>query len=893
MARTPPSITTRSSPPRIVHLRLLLIIGILLHAQQCNAFNLKSYFTGDSDDDNDGTSTTKRRAKLPRVVSRDLETSVAAADWPTTSLSPLCEGWAFLDAGPSGGDNTADDGVSSGGGSSSSSSSYEEWKWGYLDALASGIAQTTLPLSATDAATWSYDDAIELAVRSVALGRPGSPAVPNDQVVHVSKSFDDSFQGRILRYNLALRTYSPLCELHRTLARDAAIGSGLYKPYGMDGDYGGGGKSLPNAFAVIYPSGDVGTDAASVVEAYRNQKKGSANDSADGESPLLPGERTRNGDDTITAVVILYGQFGTADFDAFYSAMSSNYIPFVVRSMGIIDFEEYGENSLTGLPAEKTTLQGYGVRLDIRNLEYKVFDDKADTNDEDDDVEKEENEAEGAAAAVRPEFLAGFNLTRLADRASLFIDDNSTKDILSTVQTKLIESEHASSFKAQTVPPQWQRRDLPLQAAHVVSSASDPLWTLQDVAQNLPSHASTLVEVNVPDDIRIAAELASEMPVVLSSRSDQGPFALFVNGRRIAVQRPSFNLFELMEILREEDALLAELEESLGEYVGPAGLGSVQEIIEMGEAALDKAGSKDGNAEKAGDDMDVDMFGDEDDDEDRGGSDGAGSKFRIDVGRGYRGAVAYINDIERDPQYRQWPRSIQQMLMMAQFGQPPVVRRNMFTMLVVMDPLSGKERRTVDVAIQFIQSNMPIRLGFLFVSDADIDTCKSSGREGCAFPPLDVGDAVDLSDIKDIKATTQAASLLIDSLIQKYGGMAALGFVDMLTSTWRDKSSLKDLVEFYVDFLGRSSIASRDEAVENALVTLAKDTTREESDNKSTDVHYTSSVEFALSKSILPGMSFLNGLPMPESPQGMQKIFFEEQNHVMQLAASGAITDYK
>ena len=863
----------------------------------CHAFDLKSYIYGSADDaDENGAGATRRSVRLPKVVSRDVETSVAAADWPTTPLSPLCEGWAFLDAGDTSSDNDGDNG-DGGGGSADVDSAKEKLKWGYLDALtanAGGIPST-------------YDEAIELAVRSVALGTSASSGTNTDDDDSIASSFDDSFQGRLLRYNLALRTYSPMCELHRTLARDAAIGTGLYKPTSF-----GVGGSLPNTFAVLYPTGTVATDAEQLVEAYLDQQSDDVRVAPDGgpmESPLLPGERTRIGASS-THLVVLYGQLGTSEFRRFYKFLSVNDVPFVVRSMGAIDFEEVGiieqEDSvhvgLTGIPATKTTLQGYGVRLDIRNLEYKVFDDKADTNDDEDDTENDDDadgEGGGSATGIRPEFLAGFNLTRLVERSSssgnaIDADDNATQQILSTMQRTLIESNHILSFKGQTVPPQWQRRDLPLQAAHVVSSASDPLWALQDVAQNLPSHASTLVEVAVPDEIRIAAELAKDMPAVASARGDQGPFALLVNGRQIAVQRPSFNVFELMNILREENALLADLEKSLGSHLGPKGLAAVQDMIEMGEAALDRAGSKDGAIKKKQEsDMDDPFFGGDEDEDEEGGAE---AKFRIDVGRGYRGAVTYINDIERDPQYRQWPRSIEQMLMMAQFGQPPTVRRNMFTMLLVLDPLSGDGERMLDIAIQFIQANLPIRLGFLFVSNSDIDTCKaSSDGEKCLFPPLDIGDAVDLSDIKDIKATTKSVSLLVDKAIEKYGGMTTLGFLDMLLSTWKGgKSSLKDLVEIYIDFLRRSQlIGSSSGAIEDALAALGKDTTRDPDDKKSAFVDYSMAVDFAVNKSIRPGMSFLNGLPLPDSPQEMQRIFFEEQNHIMQLAMSGAITDNK
>ena len=862
----------------------------------CHAFDLKSYIYGSADDaDENGAGATRRSVRLSKVVSRDLETSVAAADWPTTPLSPLCEGWAFLDAGDTNNDDDGD-----GGGSSDVDSEKENLKWGYLDALTA---------NAGDIIPSTYDEAIELAVRSVALGTKTDDNANADDDDSIAKSFDESFQGRLLRYNLALRTYSPLCELHRTLARDAAIGSGLYKPTSL-----GGGGSLPNAFAALYPTGAVATDAEQLVEAYLDQQSDDVRVAPDGgplESPLLPGERTRIGASS-THLVVLYGQLGTPEFRRFYKFLSVNDVPFVVRSMGAIDFEEVGtigqEDSvhvgLTGIPATKTTLQGYGVRLDIRNLEYKVFDDKADTNDDDEDDTENDDDAEGegggSATGIRPEFLAGFNLTRLVERSSssgnaIDADDNATQQILSTVQRTLIESNHVQSFKGQTVPPQWQRRDLPLQAAHVVSSASDPLWALQDVAQNLPSHASTLVEVAVPDEIRIAAELAKDMPAVASARGDQGPFALLVNGRQIAVQRPSFNVFELMNILREENALLADLEKSLGSHLGPKGLAAVQDMIEMGEAALDRAGSKDGAIKKKqeSDMMDDPCFGGDEVEDEEGGAE---AKFRIDVGRGYRGAVTYINDIERDPQYRQWPRSIEQMLMMAQFGQPPTVRRNMFTMLLVLDPLSGDGERMLDIAIQFIQANLPIRLGFLFVSNSDIDTCKaSSDEEECLFPPLDIGDAVDLSDIKDIKAMTKAVSLLVDKAIEKYGGMATLGFLDMLLSTWKGgKSSLKDLVEINIDFLRRSQlIGSSSGAIEDALAALGKDTTRDPDDKKSAFVDYSMAVDFAINKSIRPGMSFLNGRPLPDSPQEMQRIFFEEQNYIMQLAMSGAITDNK
>ena len=62
--------------------------------------------------------------------------------------------------------------------------------------------------------------------------------------------------------------------------------------------------------------------------------------------------------------------------------------------------------------------------------------------------------------------------------------------------------------------------------------------------------------------------------------------------------------------------------------------------------------------------------------------------YRIDVGRGWKKAIVYLNDLERDPEYSQWPRSLQQMFMSMQFGMAPSIRRNLFTFFGILDPVS-------------------------------------------------------------------------------------------------------------------------------------------------------------------------------------------------------------
>ena len=87
-------------------------------------------------------------------------------------------------------------------------------------------------------------------------------------------------------------------------------------------------------------------------------------------------------------VAILYGQVGTTAFASLYKSLKYSQINFVVRHMGYIRYEEkIQKNEDISSRATPTSLQGYGVRLDIRNLEYKAFDESSDDKDGDSELD--------------------------------------------------------------------------------------------------------------------------------------------------------------------------------------------------------------------------------------------------------------------------------------------------------------------------------------------------------------------------------------------------------------------------------------------------------------------------------------------------------------------------
>jgi hypothetical protein len=264
----------------------------------------------------------------------------------------------------------------------------------------------------------------------------------------------------LLEWTLSMRAYSPVCELHRGLARDSIAG-----------------LPVKDLVAVVYPEDGSSTnnnDILSNDEEVVSIVSTSANTNS--SSLLLPGEVPlgEQGD-----LIILYANMGTPAFAKTYTRLLESNARFVVRHLGAVRYEQDPSS------ASPTRLQGYGMRLDIRNVEYKVFDDRSDG----------ETDAKATMLDLQQDvppiesYLAGVNLT------ALVLED-------SQLQTELWKRHDEQRKLSQIIPPVWQRQDLAVQVATVIAGSKDPLAALQEISQNLPSLASTLVHVKVPPEIR-------------------------------------------------------------------------------------------------------------------------------------------------------------------------------------------------------------------------------------------------------------------------------------------------------------------------------------------------------------------------------------------------------
>ena len=667
------------------------------------------------------------------IVNRELEASVVAHDWPFLVDNIYCEAWAY----------------------------HALKDWEYMDRFVELMSQ-----------------------------QPGPKDVQQASNVVVQATVQNP---TLLQYSLSLRAHSPLCEMHRNLARQVVLSHPrLLSQDSFCVSSREKVASTPSELAALLAAGntaDAGTDA----------------------EELLPDEHARG---EVGSLVVLYANMGSAAFLDLYKTLVESNQRFVLRHRGHVAYEEVG--------GVATVLQGYGVRLDIRNVEYKVFDDSS----------------EGK------------------------IDE-------------------AQQIHSQLVPPESERRQLALQAAIVISRASDALFTLQDIAQNLPSVASTLVNVVVTEEMQALSDFMQ--PIIRQTKG----VTLTINGRIIPVGRPSFNVFELLQVLQEEQQAVDDMQRKLSPHLSLAGLRQVQRAWTMGKDSF--LASSAAEAKGAGK-------------EDTGLS---GSARRIDVGRGWKDAIIYVNDCEKDRIYREWPRSVKQAIMSMQFGAPPSVRRNLFTLLCVIDPTEegASQHSAYSLGNQLMEAQYPARMGYLIVNKNDLDECRtwiesndvSDESLPCPTKPILTKDQSNMQALSRVDASTHAVHRLVSTIATEHAGTGlAIAFMEYFVQYLENQTlegggvlKMSDLVTVFGQLMEGLVGMKMSEAVQMAIDALLED-----ADERDRVSSYGYSLRFAINKSVSPGMGFINGRPLSQrDAESSGQIFAQEQNHVFSLVMKGEITD--
>uniref|UniRef100_A0A3P8XBE6 UDP-glucose glycoprotein glucosyltransferase 2 n=1 Tax=Esox lucius TaxID=8010 RepID=A0A3P8XBE6_ESOLU len=109
-------------------------------------------------------------------------------------------------------------------------------------------------------------------------------------------------------------------------------------------------------------------------------------------------------------------------------------------------------------------------------------------------------------------------------------------------------------------------------------------------------------------------------------------------------------------------------------------------------------------------------------------------------------AITWINDIETDSMYRSWPSGVQELLRATFPGVIRQIRRNLFNLVLFLDPVQEESVELVKLAELFYKHKIPLRIGFVFVVNTD-DKVDGNTDAGVAFFRLlnYIADEYDLS----------------------------------------------------------------------------------------------------------------------------------------------------
>lgn len=88
-------------------------------------------------------------------------------------------------------------------------------------------------------------------------------------------------------------------------------------------------------------------------------------------------------------------------------------------------------------------------------------------------------------------------------------------------------------------------------------------------------------------------------------------------------------------------------------------------------------------------------------------------EFAIDI---RDSAVTWINDLENDAEYKRWPASVMDLMRPSFPGMLRSVRKNIFNLVLLIDPITPEARGIVKLVESFVIHTAPVRLGIVFDS---------------------------------------------------------------------------------------------------------------------------------------------------------------------------------
>ena len=361
-----------------------------------------------------------------------------------------------------------------------------------------------------------------------------------------------------------------------------------------------------------------------------------------------------------TTTILVYGMLGTPVFHKMHELLLPQAIEGNIRYI-------FRHNPVQC--TESTLLQGYGVALDIKNMEYKTIDDSSS-----DELFEEEDKGLGASDEDNLVDVEGFLFSRLFQRYP------ELKPELKDVRSSLIDQQRKTTSAGDGLKA-WELKDLGLTAVHEIINAKDPFKRLQQISQDFPKYAKRLISSSKKVSQTLRNEIEANQEVIASKQGSNGNFVntFYFNGIKILGNDDKFNAFNLLRILRKEFAAISQFEHLPSKY-------QAKQLM----------------LQKLAIELKVD-------------DSSSAPEIRLDFGSVKNQHVPlYLNNIETDEFSQNWPTSVDQLLQ--QSYNLVMLRKNMYEIIVIVDPVSNIGIQTMQHISMLHSRGAPIRFGFVFTN---------------------------------------------------------------------------------------------------------------------------------------------------------------------------------
>ncbi|KAL8722657.1 MAG: hypothetical protein Q9225_000889 [Loekoesia sp. 1 TL-2023] len=212
-------------------------------------------------------------------------------------------------------------------------------------------------------------------------------------------------------------------------------------------------------------------------------------------------------------------------------------------------------------------------------------------------------------------------------------------------------------------------RGLGLKTASFVMSSDDPFDTLIKVSQDFPKYSSAITKRNT--SVELITEHRNNREIILPA----GYNVIWMNGMQVEARQ--MDAFALLERMRRERGLIGNLRD-----IGFSGLEAVQ-LLSHPSIAESKV---------------------------------SGEDQRYDYRDTLEGdkAIIWLNDIEKDKRYQDWPSHTSALLQRTFPGQLPSIRRNVHNVVIPLDVTDIKDVQLLVESLQtFVKRKVPIRFGIV------------------------------------------------------------------------------------------------------------------------------------------------------------------------------------